>query len=435
VTPGPLRVLVVEDDLVDQLAIRRLVREGALPYDVTMASSVAEASEALESSTFDAVVTDFGLGDGSALDVLAAAGDLPSVIVTGAGDQEKATSGMKAGAADYLVKEVDHRHLAILGPAIERAVHVKAQDRRMKMLVHALEHIGEAVCLSAPSGKMVFVNRAFCELYGFPEEEAIGRGRSLWPGAGPPESDASGEGSGDVTLATKGGRELTVSLTCSAVHDDAGRVIGTVRIMRDVTERERIARELRHANAALEHSRAAFEELATRDALTGLFNRRELDRRMAIEASRASRTETQFSFVLLDVDHFKSINDRFGHPAGDEVLRRLSRLVQREVRATDTAARYGGEEIALILPDTSAEEAVRVAERLRKCLEAEVFAIGEGPPVTVTASFGVATVEAHAVSPEAVFAAADEALYEAKVTGRNRVVARSSERRSSSIAA
>jgi diguanylate cyclase (GGDEF)-like protein len=435
VTTRRLRVLVVEDDLVDQLAVRRLVRDGGLPYDVTMASSVAEACESLASSTFDAVVTDFGLGDGTALDVLAAAGDLPSVIVTGAGDQEKATLGMKAGAADYLVKVPDHRHLAVLGAAIERAVHVKAQERRMKMLVHALEHIGEAVCVSAPDGKLVFVNHAFCEMSGFSEEEAVGRGGSLCPGSVPPDSGASADGSRDVILVTKTGRELLVSLTRSAVHDGAGRVIATVRIMRDVTERERIAHELRQANAALERSRAAFEELAARDGLTGLFNRRELDRRMAIETSRASRTQSPFSLVLLDVDHFKSINDRFGHLAGDEVLRRLSRLVQGELRVTDTAARYGGEEIALILPDTSAKEAATVAERLRACLEAEPFMIGEGSPVTVTASFGVATAEAHAASPDAVFAAADEALYEAKVTGRNRVVVRSSERRSASIAA
>jgi diguanylate cyclase (GGDEF)-like protein/PAS domain S-box-containing protein len=426
VSPERLRILVVEDDVVDQLAVRRVVRDASLPYDLTIVSSVAEASDALVASKFDALVTDFALGDGSALDVLAAAGDLPSIIVTGAGDQEKATSGLKAGASDYLVKDSRHGHLDALGGAIDRAIRMKAQDRRLKMLVHVLTHIGEAVSVCAPDGRIVFVNRAFCEMYGWEESEVLDKSAdSLWPGRSFLAVDGCSQG---VALGTKDGRELTTDLTRSDVHDDAGKVIATVRIMRDVSERVRIERELRLANGALERSRAAFEELAIRDELTGLYNRRELVRRLELETSRASRTQRPFSFVLIDVDHFKSINDRFGHPAGDEVLRRLSRLIASELRVTDTAARYGGEEIAVILPDTSAEHASVVAARLRERLEAEGFDMGGGAAVTVTASFGVATLACDAASPQAIFAAADEALYEAKATGRNRVVCRTTMR-------
>ncbi|MDB4938674.1 MAG: diguanylate cyclase [Labilithrix sp.] len=421
-----LRILVVEDDVVDQLAVRRVVRDAPLPYDLVVVSSVAEAANALASAQLDAIVTDFALGDGSALDVLSAAGDLPVIVVTGAGDQEKATSALKAGASDYLVKDARHGHLSALGGAIDRAIRMKAQDRRVKMLVHVLTHIGEAVSVCAPDGRMVFVNRAFCEMYGWTEREVLGKSlASVWPaGACSVYADGDDARSQGTVLATKDGRHLATGLTQSAVHDDAGKLIATVRIMRDVSERNRIERELRLANGALERSRAAFEELAIRDELTGLYNRRELSRRLEMETSRALRTLRPFSFLLLDVDHFKSVNDRYGHSAGDEVLRRVSLLIEGELRITDTAARYGGEEIAVILPDTSAEHATAVAQRLRERLEAEPIAIGSGAPITVTASFGVATLACDAASPQAVFAAADEALYEAKATGRNRVVTR-----------
>lgn len=420
-----LRILVVEDDLVDQMAVRRVVRDAGLPYTLTMAASVEEACAALASFTFDVVVTDYALGDGTALDVLAAAGDLASIIVTGAGDQEKATSGLKAGAADYLVKTPQHGHLAALPAAIDRALRMKAQDRRVQMLGHALRYIGEAVFVTAEDDRIVFVNRAFCEMYGWSEEEVIGRTPvSLWPASTYRPAALVDERVNDVAVQTKDGSFLSVALTRSPVHDDAGKVIAMVRVMRDMTERNRIERELREANVALERSRAAMQELATRDELTGLYNRRELVHRLTAELDRASRTGRPLSFVLLDVDHFKSINDRFGHPAGDAVLRQLACIVGAEVRTTDTAARYGGEEIALVFPETDVEQAVAIAERLRACIAAEPFDVDAAPDLVVTASFGVACLDPDTTCFEALLAAADEALYEAKASGRNRIAFR-----------
>ncbi len=310
-------------------------------------------------------------------------------------------------------------------------------DGRIKMLVHALDHVADAVAVSDGSGTFVFVNRAFCTMYGWSEAEVLGRRTgSLWPAASQREREAlrdNGEREDiarEVSLAAKDGREIAIALHRSAVRDDSGALIATVRVMRDLTERDRIERDLRRANDALERSRAAFEELAMRDELTGLYNRRELGRRLQVETARALRSTLPFSFLLLDLDHFKSINDRYGHSAGDEVLRVVSRIIENELRVTDTAARYGGEEIAIILPETTAEDALLVAERLRVRLARQEFELGDALPVTVTASFGVATMtRAAAPSPELVFAAADEALYEAKATGRNRVVMRSNGRK------
>jgi diguanylate cyclase (GGDEF)-like protein len=206
-------------------------------------------------------------------------------------------------------------------------------------------------------------------------------------------------------------------------------VVGIVRVMRAVDERNQIEHELLEAVFALERRRAAFEELAMHDELTGLYNRRELDRRLAAETARVHRSQQTFSLVLLDVDHFKSINDRFGHAAGDEVLRRLASIVQSELRISDMAARYGGEEIAIVLPDTSADDAENVAVRLRERLEREMFDVGAGAAIGVTASFGVSCAQGTATTTACMFAAADEALYEAKATGRNRVVSRVTGRR------
>ena len=162
-----------------------------------------------------------------------------------------------------------------------------------------------------------------------------------------------------------------------------------------------------------------------RDELTGLYNRRELDRRIIAEIARSSRTNQPFSFVLLDIDHFKAVNDSYGHPAGDEVLRRVARLIEGELRVSDVAARYGGEEVALLLPETSAEDALIVASRLRARLATSPFDIGAGISLSVTASFGIATVPTNAANLVELVSAADEALYEAKAAGRNRVVCRS----------
>lgn len=430
-----LRILVVEDDFADQLALSRMVRKAALPYDLTMVESVTEARAALASAPFDAVVSDYTLGDGTALDVIEASGAIASIIVTGASSQAQAALGLKAGAADYLVKEGGHRHLEALPGAIDRALRMKAQDRRVNMLAHALTHIGEAVYVSAPDDSILFVNRAFCELYGWSEAEVVGRATtSLWPAPSGPISDPRDGRSHDVRLETSDGRTLTVALTRSPVHDDAGNIIAIVRVMRDVTERGIIERELRDANRALERSRAAFEELAMRDELTSLYNRRELDRRLVAEIARSSRNNQPFSFVLFDIDHFKAVNDGYGHPAGDAVLRQVARIVEGELRVSDVAARYGGEEIALLLPDTSEMGAVVVASRLRARLAASLFDIGEGATISVTASFGVACVPTHAATTADLVAAADRALYEAKAAGRDRVVCRAVDSRAACAA-
>jgi diguanylate cyclase (GGDEF)-like protein len=177
-----------------------------------------------------------------------------------------------------------------------------------------------------------------------------------------------------------------------------------------------------HSGAAIESARlhAAVEERSRMDALTRLYNRRRLDEDLADECQRTARYGRPLSVVMMDVDHFKSFNDGFGHAAGDAVLQHVAEVLRGGVRATDGAYRYGGEEFALVLRETGAAGAAEVAERLRAAIEAKFVDGGFGR--AVTASFGVAQATEERKKPGPLVEAADRALYAAKRAGRNRVV-------------
>lgn len=159
-----------------------------------------------------------------------------------------------------------------------------------------------------------------------------------------------------------------------------------------------------------------FEQLSVTDALTGLLNRRYLEKRLVEEIQRSRRHQFPMSLMLLDVDQFKAYNDRFGHPAGDEALKIVANVLLDIIRGADVAARYGGEEFAILLPQTTSSEAAGIAERLRQRIERTKF-----PKRQVTASIGIASCTNEIETPTDIIDAADQALYEAKSQGRNNV--------------
>jgi diguanylate cyclase (GGDEF)-like protein len=166
-----------------------------------------------------------------------------------------------------------------------------------------------------------------------------------------------------------------------------------------------------HAAAAIEAAglHTSTEELAHTDALTGLANRRRMDHELALECERAARYQRPLALIMFDVDHFKRINDTYGHTRGDEILQQLAEVVRQAVRTTDSVYRYGGEEFAVLLRETDDREAVPLAERLRARIESHFSARGAVAPVT--ASFGVALVPPEKPDPAAIVACADSALY------------------------
>jgi diguanylate cyclase (GGDEF)-like protein len=167
---------------------------------------------------------------------------------------------------------------------------------------------------------------------------------------------------------------------------------------------------------------AQLQQLATRDALTGLFNRREFQRALQEECDRSLRFDHPFSLVMLDIDHFKKLNDTYGHPAGDEVLKHVSSLMAGQSRAVDRVARYGGEEFALMMVETNRVAAKEAMERLCALLaETPCVIASSGLTLPVTLSVGIAELPLDADSPTGLIAAADAALYAAKRAGRNRI--------------
>ncbi len=188
-------------------------------------------------------------------------------------------------------------------------------------------------------------------------------------------------------------------------------------------------RELEEANRELDRKREELLSISRTDALTGLPNRRHFDDRFAAEFARSQRQGTPLSCVMIDIDHFKRLNDTWGHPVGDDVLRRVARAAGEALRRdVDLLARYGGEELVALLPETNHVEARRAGERVREAIasvELRVASAASGGALTVircTASLGVATHPWPGIdSPEALLHAADESLYGAKQAGRNRV--------------
>ena len=205
--------------------------------------------------------------------------------------------------------------------------------------------------------------------------------------------------------------------TIVAEHDvtELARVGDTA--MQLTEELSKLTRELHSANRRLQQREAEVRLLSQTDQLTGLANRRRLDEAVRQELARIARHGGRLSVVMTDIDHFKRVNDEFGHETGDLVLREYASVLKEGVREIDLAARFGGEEFVLLLPGTEAGAAAMLAERIRARLEATRL----GPlPRAVTASFGVAELRA-GESWDSVLKRADDALYAAKNGGRNRV--------------
>jgi diguanylate cyclase (GGDEF)-like protein/PAS domain S-box-containing protein len=201
------------------------------------------------------------------------------------------------------------------------------------------------------------------------------------------------------------GSRLWANSVITALPDEEGTVRGFVVVSRDMTERKRWE--------------DAMKVLATVDPLTGAYNRRQGDLLLAAEFSRRARNARTFAALMLDIDHFKTVNDTFGHAAGDAVLVALVRTCQDTLRAIDVVARWGGEEFLIVLPETGTAEAMVAAERVRAALEATDAAAPGGAPIRFTVSIGVAVSSGE--SPSELLRRSDAALYVAKTGGRNRV--------------
>jgi len=304
----------------------------------------------------------------------------------------------------------------------------------------AFDAFADAVTIVDAKGRVVLANQAFRDLVPEVAESLYGRPLAslAWLARGAAEQDLPWMQAMparrlihgiEIDLPRRDGASGKALLACSPIAHDNGAARGCLVTLHDVTDLQRANHQLRTALHELELSRREIEsknlelqDLASRDGLTGCLNRRAFMEQSArlFETQRAS--DQPLACVMVDIDHFKSVNDRFGHSTGDQVIMLVAAALLSQLRPDDLLCRYGGEEFCVLLPDADAGQARAVAERLRDAVEANV---GPGlrlaePPV-ITASLGVADVAESRSRLEALINAADAALYESKHAGRNRV--------------
>jgi diguanylate cyclase (GGDEF)-like protein/PAS domain S-box-containing protein len=270
-------------------------------------------------------------------------------------------------------------------------------------------------------GHFSYVNRKFADIFGYdideivqlaPADTAVDQDKPIIIDVMRDRLTSEDEGS-EFTFRglNKSGSIVNIEGRCARMNFGGKHVL--MIIILDISERIRAEHEVQALQEKL-------REQAIRDPLTGLFNRRYLDEVIISEMARAERSGYPVSLVMCDIDHFKAINDTYGHLAGDEVLRAFSRLIKQYSRGGDIICRYGGEEFLLVLPGMNRERAVARAEQLRLAFVAALMAYN-ATIVRATASFGVATFPGDGHDLDALIAAADKALYSAKQAGRNQV--------------
>lgn len=286
--------------------------------------------------------------------------------------------------------------------------------------------------LASGSNQIYFLNKALADMLGHEEPELVGKDpRQLFTDTQDYRQARLGAASGrsirnrEVLLRRKDGVGIWTLMSTHYIIFDHNRTTAFWfwDNSRRKAEEEALREAERHQLETIEHLEAVQKQLwslANTDTLTGIPNRRNLDNLLEYEIRRMHRSGTKLALLMIDIDWFKQVNDRYGHTIGDEVLRHVARLMEARKRDTDTLARFGGEEFVLLLADTGSDGALALAEALRQAVADGPAQIG-GLSISVTISIGIACTGANLKTKADILATADKALYKAKARGRNRV--------------
>ena len=449
------RVLIVDDIPTNvRLLEARLTAEY---FEVVTATSGPQALEICESSEIDIVLLDVMMPVMDGFEVCRRLKSnpkthhLPVLMITALDQPSDRVKGLEAGADDFLTKPIDDTQLMARVKSLSRLKSLTDELRARAMTGQqiAIEDALRAMdTISASGGHVLIIDNdrrhaervqsylaeehtvdillepadAVFQVTGASYELVL---VSMALGDFDPLRVASQVRTVDhsrnmpiILMADAGDKARVVRALDLGVNDFISRPIERNELkarVRTQIRRHRYAMELR---ASVNHSIA----MAVTDDLTGLYNRRYFDRHLNVLLGKAQSQDRNLAVMILDIDHFKSVNDTYGHDAGDVVLKEFSARVKRNIRGVDLACRFGGEEFVVLMPDTDVLNAELIADRVRQAIAEKAFDIKGQRPLSVTVSVGVSFNESQVDTPESLIKRADLALYRAKREGRNRVI-------------
>lgn len=452
------RILVVDDvpANVKLLEVRLLAEY----FEVLTAGSGPDAIETCENGKVDVVLLDVMMPDMDGFEVCRrlkadpATSHIPVIMITALDQVSDRIRGLEAGADDFLTKPVNDLQLMT---RVKSLVRLKTLTDELRLRASTTRNIGIEELLSrklanekTPPRVLLIDEREAS----FKRIQKMLRDVADLDVATDPHAGffQAAETPYECVIVSSGFANLDPLRLCSQLRSldrtrflpiilvveegEEDRVIRGLELgindflVRPVDQQELIARlrtqvRRKRYNDQLRSSVVETIEMAVTDGLTGLHNRRYLDSHLQTLFDRAVSRRRALSVMIMDLDRFKSINDSYGHDGGDDVLREFARRLRKNVRGIDLACRYGGEEFVVVMPDTEAHVAEKVAERIRAEIEKNSFAVGRnGETIPVTVSVGVSSVKRGPDSVAELMKRADVALYEAKSGGRNRVVAK-----------
>ncbi|MFN3509314.1 MAG: PleD family two-component system response regulator [Allorhizobium sp.] len=451
------RILVVDDIPANvKLLEARLMAEY---FDVLTASNGRDALDICDRTQVDVILLDIMMPEMDGFEVCERlksnprTADIPVVMVTALDQPSDRVRGLKAGADDFLTKPVNDLQLI---SRVKSLVRLKTLTDELRVRHDTTRQAGIDDMLKLQDGRLEEQAQVLLvDSRGASQERIIKALKPIAEVSAMSDPQAAvfeaAENAFDLVIVNGNLEDYDPLRLCSQIRSlertrfipilliteqgDEQMIIRALDlgvndyIVRPLDPNELIARSLtqvrrKRYNDRLRNSLRQTIELAVTDGLTGLHNRRYLDTHLRTLFARAKVRGRPLTICITDIDRFKQVNDIYGHDAGDEVLKEFAGRIRSTVRGADLACRFGGEEFVVVMPDTSAEVAASVAERLRGMIEARPFQLRSGEtPLMLTASMGIATLGPGIETPEQLLKQADRALYEAKNSGRNRVVA------------
>lgn len=423
------RVLYVEDDaFVARMAKRRLESDG---FDVTLSDDGPGGLALARSGDFDIILLDHMLPGMSGLEILKELPieGTPVVMVSGSSELSVVVEAMRIGAADYVIKETDGSYLDLLPRTVNRVLtHMRLVEakreaderiaKQAEIIQGVLDKMDPGITLFDQDMKLVSYNDRFIELFDLPADlvaENVPLMDILQHMAAHGEfneASADEEVAGHYALFSAGetfrmdhARPGGLVIEIRGSPMPGGEFIASYT---DITDRKKMEEDLRR--------------LATTDPLTGVNNRRRYTEISERELTRCKRYRHPLCVLMLDADHFKNINDTYGHEVGDRVLKALADACTGELRDVDVLGRFGGEEFTVTLPETPLETALEAAERLRVKLAETTVKLEDGQDISFTVSIGASCLNGQEEGLADLLNRADAALYNAKEQGRNKVV-------------